>query len=701
MKISKSTKMKTIIHALHQKIRPISQALHGGCKFLLSIFVRFWMFIKSCGLRRLLLRLFISFVLFLLSLPFLLGINPFSRLDVSRLTNFRQSVLIFDANGNLATLRHGAQNRVCISVKDLSKDTIHAFIATEDTRFFQHSGLDLWRLGGAIVANLRSGKPSQGASTITQQLIKNCFLSNEKTYTRKVKEAILSIMMEQQYTKNQILEMYLNSVYFGKGAYGIEAAAAVYFNKHAKDLELHEAALLAGILRAPNRYSPDNFPELAKKRRATTLARMHDLYFITAEQETIANDFPLPKNIRDMQECFGYYTDEVLREAQRVLNIPNEDILSGGYRMFTSLNPQIQARVEAIMADDTYFPKPSKKENLQGAIILTDPQTGGVLALVGGRKYQTIRGFNRATQMLRQPGSAIKPILVYAPAIEECGYSPAHFVLDQSQDFGNYRPENSDGKTNGWVTIRYAVERSLNIPAVRVLADIGISRGKEYCYSVGITFTKKDTHLALALGGFERGLSPKTLCGAYMPFANGGTYRAPWLISRIEDAEGHILYSRQSQGQKVLSEQTAYIMTHLLSSVTQTGTGKAFGRLDVNAAGKTGTVDDAGRGNKDAWMAAYTQDLCGVVWMGYDSGRAMPQGSVGGNEPAKLLAEVFKEFAKTKALPETPPQGVRLTTLRKDALADLRWEAASPFDMKENVVEEVFMNSPAKPPPQD
>nr|MDD6336459.1 PBP1A family penicillin-binding protein [bacterium] len=644
-----------------------------------------------------------SLLIILLTLPYMLGINPFAHISEEDLINRQQSMRVYDRYGNLAAMRSGVEERVRIPLSDIPQDVINAFLSSEDARFYQHIGVDVWRIGGAMIANLKSGSRGQGASTITQQLVKNSLLSTEKTYTRKLKEAILALMLERQYSKDDILSMYLNSSYFGRRAYGIEAAARAWFSKPASELTLSEGAMLVGILPAPNRYSPDKDQGTALKRRNRVIKTMLEKGKITQDEADAAIAQSLSVSpYTQVDEHYGYYIDEVLREAIQVLGISAEELLSGGYQIDTWLDPGMQSALENAVEQDANFPADRDGEPVQTAAVLADPQTGGIYAIVGGREYTVQRGLNRATQMKRQPGSAIKPILVYAPAIEYANYSPAHFVLDEEEDFAGYKPTNSGGTTSGWVTLRQSLAKSLNIPAVRVLSDIGINTGKMYASRVGISFESDDDHLALALGGFKKGVSPVQMLGAYMPFANGGRYIKPWLVRTITDAQGNVVYTCNHTGETVLSRETAYLMTDMLMDVTSTGTARVFGELGVAAAGKTGTVDYQGDGNKDAWMAAYTQKLCGVVWMGYDSGKALPEGAVGGNHPARLLAQLFARFGGSAVQGATPPGIVRVP-LDKQAFNQHRWQIADDNQPAKDIIMEVFRmeSAPGRPTESD
>ena len=646
------------------------------CAGLGLILRRIWAFLKSRGFRRGVGYALLGTLALAMITPFALGINPFSRIRPEQLQNPRQAMRVYDNKGVLTATRSGVENRIFVPLTDLPAFVPNAFVAAEDTRFYTHFGIDVWRIGGALVQDLKSGSKAQGASTITQQLVKNTMLNQQKTFTRKIREAILAMMLESQYSKTDILEMYLNNaVYFGRNAYSIESAALAWFGVPASGLSIEQSALLAAIMPAPSYYSPDKNAERAQSRRNRVLKTMFERKFITEVEYYDAIKSPVtvvPNRAND--ESYGYYMDEVIRECCALLDISAEELLSGGYRIDTALDPARQSFLEETVTQDKFYPKSDEK--IQCASVLINPKTGGVLAMVGGRDYTIQRGLNRATQIRRQPGSAIKPVLVYAPAFEYAGYNAADFVLDEFEDFGGYMPNNSTKTTHGWITVREAVEKSMNIPAVRILADIGLNTGKLYAKRVGIPFDAEDNHLALALGGFKTGVSPMQLCGAFQPFANGGTYVAPWLVVRITDSEGKAVYERNTIGETVLSPQTAYMMTDLLQSVTQPdGTGRVFSQMNVRAAGKTGTVDYEGRGNRDAWMVAYNQSLCGVVWMGHDDGSPLPQEVLGGANPARLLATLLANYPDD-VLPPTLPEGLIRVGLDRAALNQLHLKIA-------------------------
>ncbi|MBR0356492.1 MAG: PBP1A family penicillin-binding protein, partial [Clostridia bacterium] len=519
------------------------------------------------------------------------------------------SVQVFDGEDQLFSALSGGEERLLMHIEDLPDHVKNAFIAAEDARFYDHPGVDVIRILGAAWSDLKAGAFVEGASTITQQLIKLTHLNSRKELSRKVDEAILAVQLERIYGKDQILEMYLNTVYFGGGYYGLETAARGYFGVPAAELTLDQAALLAGVLKSPARFAPHRRPEASVGRRGVILHLMAEYGMITEAEADEAAAKPLRLRKDDTLERRGYYVDYALQESCRLLGITMNRLLNDGYRIYTGMDRDAEVLCEDLFRRDECFPQVNG-ESAQGAICLIDAHTGYISALVGGRDEGVALGFNRAVRIHRQPGSVIKPILVYAPALE-AGYTAADMLLDESATFGDYAPSDASRRYRGWVTMREAVTRSLNIPAVELFDQLGIGRCKSFARQLGIPFDKNDTRLALALGGFTYGVSPQELCAAYAAFADGGVYRTPTLIRRIEDREGHTVYESHPFARRVMSEGTAFILTNMLESVVQEGTAKALKDLPLQVAAKTGTVGDE-NGNRDVWLAAYTAEHAAV-----------------------------------------------------------------------------------------
>ena len=594
------------------------------------------------GLKILLLAVTAAAVLFLLcGAVKTLGMDRWVDFDVYRITGCDRTSIIYDGQSDVVTRLHGVQDRTWVSISELQPSTVYAFISAEDARFFEHEGVDVIRIAGAIVADIKAGSYVQGASTISQQLIKLSHLTSEKTISRKAEEAALAYEMERQYSKEDILEMYLNYVYFGGGYYGIEAAAEGYFGVHASDLTLDQSAMLAGILKSPSGYAPHINYAASINRRNNILRLMQDYGYITDDEKKQASA-RRPTILHDKREEYsGYYTDAVTKSAAALMGITVDELIRGGYSIYSAMDSDIQHYCEEMFKNGELFPA----EDSEAAIVVLDPSTGMVVAMVGGRSYTGGISFNRATDIRRQPGSVIKPVIAYAPAFEYLNYTAADMILDEETTFADYTPSNYGNKYYGWVTVREAVTKSLNVPAVKTLSAVGVYRAKDFAKRCGIEFDDKDDSLALALGGFTYGVSPLQIAGAYSCFASGGIYNTPTLIKKITDRNGLTVYEYRQDSRRVMSEANAYILTSMLKSVVTEGTGHRLNTLDIPIAGKTGTVGLA-NGNRDAWMAGYTPEYTAVVWQGYDSDRLglLPSSATGGTYPALMLYELFNHI---------------------------------------------------------
>ena len=594
------------------------------------------------GLKILLLAVTAAAVLFLLcGAVKTLGMDRWVDFDVYRITDCDRTSIIYDGQSDVVTRLHGVQDRTWVSISELQPSTVYAFISAEDARFFEHEGVDVIRIAGAIVADIKAGSYVQGASTISQQLIKLSHLTSEKTISRKAEEAALAYEMERQYSKEDILEMYLNYVYFGGGYYGIEAAAEGYFGVHASDLTLDQSAMLAGILKSPSGYAPHINYAASINRRNNILRLMQDYGYITDDEKKQAAA-KRPTILHDKNEEYsGYYTDAVTKSAAALMGITVDELIRGGYSIYSAMDSDIQHYCEEMFKNGELFPA----EDSEAAIVVLEPSTGMVVAMVGGRSYTGGISFNRATDIRRQPGSVIKPVIAYAPAFEYLNYTAADMILDEETTFADYTPSNYGNKYYGWVTVREAVTKSLNVPAVKTLSAVGVYRAKDFAKRCGIEFDDKDDSLALALGGFTYGVSPLQIAGAYSCFASGGIYNTPTLIKKITDRNGLTVYEYRQDNRRVMSEANAYILTSMLKSVVTEGTGHRLNTLDIPIAGKTGTVGLA-NGNRDAWMAGYTPEYTAVVWQGYDSDRLglLPSSATGGTYPALMLYELFNHI---------------------------------------------------------
>jgi len=560
------------------------------------------------------------------------------------------STMIYDKDGNLVTTL-GIKNSLPVDLNEVPEQVRNAFLAIEDPRFYQHHGLSLRGIARAAWSDLSSGSKREGASTITQQLVRISFLSPEKTMKRKIQEAVLALQVERRYTKDEILEMYLNNVYLGEGAYGIEAAAQTYFGKDVGKLELEEAAMLGGLPQAPSAYSPfrEYKPGAALSRRNTVLESMVKYNYISESQAEKAKAKELKLDTREIagrQYPYPYFLDYVTEKL--VEKYGETEVFKGGLKVYTSLDPKIQQIAEAAMARNANFPSSKADANgvmqPEGAVIILDPHTGQVKALVGGREHTQKRQWNRATQTTRQPGSAFKPIAAYGPAIEYKGFGPASVVDDIPVKYGSYEPRNFDGRYRGLITLRTALTNSVNMVAVKLLADtVGLGDAIKFASGLGIKLDPLAHGASMALGGLHDGVTPLQMAGAYGAFANQGVYLEPNVFTKVEKPDGVILEQPVPKQRKAMKDTTAFLITDMLKSVVQSGTGTGA-QIGRPVAGKTGTTDDG----KDIWFVGYTPELVAAVWIGYDKPAAMPQ-AFGGTYPARIWQEIM-----SKALNDTP-----------------------------------------------
>lgn len=599
-------------------------------------------------------------------------VPDWQKLDISKLSALAQTSSMYDMNGELMSELRGSENRIIVSLDEIPLHTRQAFIAAEDLRFYDHRGIDVYRILGALRSNLKSGSLAEGASTITQQLAKLTHLSAEKTIRRKLEEINLAFQIEKVYNKDEILAMYLNTVYFGRGAYGIQAAAQAYFGVDAEELTLNQSASLAAIIKAPSIYAPHISPSNNRSRRQYILSVMAENGFISQEEKQAALDESIWVLAQEAEkQLYSWYIDEALRESAELLGLSADEVIQGGFRIYTAYDARLQTIADEVYADSSFFPAAASDGTpIQSAMAVVDTNNGAVLAMIGGRDYTVRRGLNRATQMRRQPGSALKPLAVYGPALE-LGYTTASVLLDEKTSFGGYTPRNAGDRYYGLVTMRTAIRNSLNTTAVRLLEEIGLDASIQYLNKMGIPTRNSDRNLSLALGSMTYGVTPVELAAAYVPYANGGIYHQPYCVERIETVDGSNVYERKDSGKQVLSAQNAFLMTSLLQSVVSSGTGTRMLAANTPIAGKTGTVSMTG-GNRDIWMTAYTPEISVAVWMGYDQTDAkhkISNGITGGRNTASLAAAFFKKAYADREKPDfSQPDGLVWLTLDKRAL---------------------------------
>lgn len=553
----------------------------------------------------------------------------------------------YDINGNVIYTTLSEERRVPVSIDKIPKHVQQAFIAIEDNRFYEHSGIDYRGTARALVSTL-SGREVQGGSTITQQLAKNAFLTQERSIIRKIKEAFIAKELEHKYTKDEILTMYLNQIYFGQGAYGIESASLYYFGKHVQNLDIAEAATLAAIPKSPNYYNPFENPKESKNRQELVIDQMVKYGFISADSAAKAKAKKMVYSTSHKQQNNprGYFFDMI---SQKVIAEVGADALyKGGLKIYTTLDMDMQLAAEKAMRHlPNYYTDGKKLTQPQMALAAVDPKTGYVKAMIGGRGQDK---FNRATLAVRQPGSAFKPF-VYLTAMQN-GFTPASIIEDKEEEFAKgWKPQNSDMQWHGKVSLRTALKRSLNVPTIKLAREVGVDKIVANVERMGITTlvdsgAYSDVNLAMALGGLSKGVNPLEMASAYGVLATNGLYNKPIALLKIVDRDGKVLYQAKPQSKRVVDAASAYLTTNMLEDVLVSGTGGGMG-IGRPAAGKTGTTDTY----IDAWFVGYTPDLSTAVWVGDDNNKPM-QRMYGSGAPLSIWHEFM-----INALASTPRTG--------------------------------------------
>ncbi|MEW9702022.1 transglycosylase domain-containing protein [Paenibacillus sp. SI8] len=582
-------------------------------------------------------------------------------LDVSKLNQpLPEATLVLDKNGKPASQLSSSKIDP-VPLSQMPKALTDAVVAVEDRRFYEHAGIDLKSIFRAVMRDVLRGGYSEGASTITQQLARNLFLNADKTLGRKLREAAYAMKIDMTYSKNEVLDMYLNSIYFGEGSWGVQGAAKTYFGKNVQDLTLPEAAVLAALPKAPSKYSPFQDEAQALERRNTVLLLMRDTGKITQEAYELAkaSSLGVVKQHKgdDLKGRYAAYVDVVINEAVQRYGFTEEQLLTGGLRITTELDTSVQEAVSDVYSNESLFPASKPDQLIQSGAVILDQRTGGIRALAGGRGDGVFRGFSRATQLRRQPGSTFKPLAVYAPALEK-GYSPSSALYDGPLDIDGYQPEDWDHQSRGQVTMQEAIVSSWNVPAVWLLHEIGIDKGLQFLQSLGIELPAKDRQLGIALGGLSEGVSPLQMAQAFSAFPAKGVLHQAHTISKIETSDGHLLIQAGTKGEQVMKAETAYAMTAMLQQAVASGTGKNAA-MNRPVAGKSGTTQlpeaDEYKGlgansAKDAWFVGYTPELTAAIWVGYDhTDRNHYLTTSGGAVPAVLFREMM-----SRALAQTP-----------------------------------------------
>jgi len=581
------------------------------------------------------------------------SLKDLPKLSENRAIEKAQTSKVYASDGTLLADLFVEQNRVIVPLSDIPLHLQHAVVAIEDERFYEHKGVDLEAIARAALINLKEGKVVEGGSTITQQYVKNSFIKPEKTLQRKIKEAVLSYQLEKRFSKQKILEKYLNTIYFGQSLYGVQTAAQAYFGKDAKDLTLTESALLAGLIKSPNHYSPYTHPEKAQARRNTVIRKMLELGFITQSEAKQAIASPIkvqpPQTKISLAPYFLEYVKQSILDNPKYGATPAEranSLFKGGLRIYTTLDPKLQKMAEKAISETLNQPN-----DPSAALVAIDPKSGYIKAMVGGKDFKSQK-FNLAVQGRRQAGSAFKVFVLTAAMEKEISpyktYQSSPLVIKlpgKDWKVDNY----TEGKGGGPMTLREATAKSVNAVFARLIMEVGAGNVVDVAKRMGIT-SQIDPYPSIALGGLRIGVSPLEMASAFATLANQGVYNRPIGILKVTNAQNEIIEKREKEERQALDPLVAYKVTDILSDVIKYGTGRKA-NIGRPAAGKTGTAQNY----QDAWFVGYTPDLATSVWVGYPQGQ-IPMLRVhgirvaGGTFPAQIWAKFMHE-----ALQDIPP----------------------------------------------
>ena len=559
-----------------------------------------------------------------------------------------------------------SDKRVWVSIEEVPQYMKDAFVAIEDQRFYKHKGVDIKRTLGAVLNVFVKGDSSYGGSTITQQLVKNITNDKERTNSRKIREMSRALVLETKMTKDEILELYINSIYLSQGVHGVQAAANLYFGKDVDKLSLAQSASIAGITQYPTTYDPFINPDNNREKQLTVLGKMLELGFISADEydaavnEKLVFNDPDSKNdeVEHKDSDLSYFSDHIFEQAKKDLmkeldyteQYAEQLLFNGGLKIYSTMDPDIQAIAEDYYENSDNFPKFPGSDTPQSAVIVTDPKTGHLKAIVGGRgQKEDARVLNRATQSKRQPGSTIKPIAAYAPALEENVINLSTYIDNSPVKVGDWAPSNANGRFSGPVPVKTAVSWSYNMPAIRTVQELTVEtsfdylKNKMHMTSVvesreknGKNYNDKNLS-ALALGGFTDGITPLEMSTAYSCIANGGMYIEPTSYTKICDKNDNVILEKKPAKNEVFSEETAFLTQELLKGVVKSGTAAGTGVSGMDTCGKTGTTDD----NKDKWFIGFTPYYCTTVWFGYDSPKVI---SASTNPAIKIWKDIMSEI---------------------------------------------------------
>jgi len=576
-------------------------------------------------------------------------IKGYQTLDTTKLDTVQNSLIIYDRDG--VSKQNMICNKIFVSVDDVPGHVIDAFISIEDKRFHEHSGVDYFRIFGALWQNIKNRGYSEGASTISQQVIKNTHLSQDKNLNRKINEIRVARSLERTFSKSEVMEMYLNKIYFGNGAYGLGAAAKLYFGKNVRNLTVNEGAFLAGIINNPSRYNPYTNLTNANRRRVLILRQMIKNNKISeVDFETINEDIaPIPKK-RSRLRSYGH---SVLREASKILGISTDEILNRKYQIYSNLNTDLQNKVAGIVKDYTFL---GKEHTITHIVVMT--KCGEVLVNFSNSHFNL-------SSFMRQPGSIIKPAIAYAPAFEKrnfCNtaaknslldnenatqnesipFTPLTRINDKPKDFNGYSPKNFRNKNLGWTSLSETLKQSQNIPAVELVNFLGVEYCKEVAIKLGMRFDDRDNSLSVALGGLTNGVNLFEAANSYRAFSNDGILIQHSHIDKILDRNGIAVFKNDKKGIRAISSESAYFINSILEETARNGTAKRIGNL---GAAKTGTVGTSA-GNTDAYVAAYTDAYIVAVWMGPRGNSIMPNSINGSTHPSTIAKKILELLPK-------------------------------------------------------
>ncbi len=552
-----------------------------------------------------------------------------------------------------------AERRIFVPLREIPNTVRDAFIAIEDARFYSHHGVDLRGIVRAAYANFRHGRVVEGGSTITQQLAKVLFLTPDRSFSRKVKEALLAFELEKRYSKDRLLEIYLNQIYLGHGSYGVEAAARTFFGKSVQELTLPQAALLAGLTRAPTTYSPFEHPPAAQRRRALVLQRMVEQGYVPSADAKRATMASLETVAPERRRTSGQYFLEYLEQSLEA-KFGSDLLYKGGLSVYTTLNPVVQRIAEQALREGLTTiaarqtskvagPSATRATRPEGAVLVMESTTGYIKALVGGSDFGRSE-FNRAIHARRQPGSAFKPF-VYLAALE-AGRTPADLVDDSPVTYGRgparaWAPENYDGKFRGPITLQQALEESVNVPTVKLLEQVGVGRVIEVARRLGID-SPLQPNLTLALGSSD--VTLLELTAAYAALGNQGVRMEPIAVRYVTDSQGRLVEENIPQGREAAQPAAAYVLTQMLRGAVERGTAVTARTLGRPIAGKTGTTNDF----SNAWFVGYTPSLAAGVWIGYDRIRSLGHDETGARAALPIWITLMREILKDRPVEDFP-----------------------------------------------